>query len=239
MNVLVLGSIRLSNGDPPLSASWAAHGGGKSDTEELEFNLNIVAGRITVEYLKGFQNEGVNVDEVFRTTRHLIDNSVSKNILFEGIGLQYVLEQCRLATGDVVKATPDQAPPTGEETQKFDDIEFYNVLGGDDKLRFAIRDFNAGLLDRENCPLLFYRAIETLAKDVIGKDDLDSSDWKAYHTQVGTNRENMKLLEELNKRHRHGTHTPFNREQHLEMMKATKYFLLRSTALLVKRKSKA
>jgi len=233
MSTVVCGTLRLTNGQAP-SIFDDLSGTAKVGNVDVAYRCTIFGGHIVVEYTGGLQEE--EIDEVFRVTRHLVDNRVLCRVLIEGIGLSYTLEYCRKPPGEIILAAPDQAPQV--EELEADVKTFFNLMGSKADLRYAIRDFNQGLIDRESCPFLFYRAIETCARVVSGTaGKLTSEAWKGFHSKIGTGRGDMKLLEEFDDKHRHGIHEYFTREQHLSMMWTARHFLLKTVSYLLRQES--
>jgi hypothetical protein len=221
ISTIICGTLRLSNGQvPDIFIDWP--GKIKTDKDdEIGFRCKILSGHIIVEYFHSLKDE--DIDEVFRMTRHLVDYTILTKILFERIGLLYTLETCKRDTGEIVNAIPDRAPAVEDIQISFSDV--LNLIGADHRLRYALKDFNQGLITREDCPFYFYRSIETLAKAVCKKDKINRKDWNEFHLKVGTTKKDMDLLLSFNLEHRHGTHLEFNKDQHLKMMKTVNYFI--------------
>jgi hypothetical protein len=95
-------------------------------------------------------------------------------------------------------------------------------------LRWAIRDLNQGLIDRENSPMLFYRCIETLVCLVTGVKDTDRSAWTRFHAALRTSPADIDLLLKKSKPHRHGSHEWFTGQEHAAMMQAVWTFVSRT-----------
>lgn len=189
---------------------------------------------MVIEYPDGFR-DGAEVDEIFRSSRHLLDNTVLSRVVTEGIGLLCTLDYCVTSGGGVVPANPDSAPDVDVE---IDRETVTRLVGTIPSLRYAVRDFNQGLLHREDCPIYFYRAIEALAKVVCKREDrLGKRDWKDYHSQIGTTTPDLQRLLDINKKHRHGTRIGFTREDHIQMMRAARLFLARTIQFLEQHES--
>jgi len=185
-------------------------------------------GNITVRFLDGFADDPV--DEIFRLSRHIIDSTILAQVVLKGTGLSYTLSHYR-KDNEVFLATPDQVPTREELRISVDDLIV--LMGRKPELRYALLDFNMGLIYREDCPIHFYRSIETLARIVTGLDKIDGSVWNDFHAKLGTSRDDLDELYRINISHRHGTHTSFNKDEHRIMMETTKYFLVRTIHFLV------
>lgn len=229
--VVVSGTLRQSNGEfPPLFIN-ASDGKVQLGTGTSPCEITILGGHIIVRI--DSVPEDMPDDEVFRITRHIVDAAVLTQTVRQGVGLSYTVENLWRGTGDVMRAVPDSVPRT--ETININDKEVGNLIGANTLLRYAVRDFNQGLVYREDCPLLFYRAIETLAKLVCNKNDsekLSQKDWDIFHKQIGTKCNDMKELHTIEKSHRHGIHSSFTKEQHLTMMRTADLFLIRTIRFL-------
>jgi hypothetical protein len=44
-------------------------------------------------------------------------------------------------------------------------------------------------------------------KTIVNKEELEAKDWNDFHSKIGTTRDDMKALEAINAKHRHGTHS--------------------------------
>lgn len=231
--VIVSGSLRASNGDLPNFLIDASEGKVQLGTGTSPCEITILGGHIMVRI--DSVPADISDDELFRITRHIVDATVLTQTVRQGVGLSYTVESLWRGTDDVVHAVPDSVPRA--EPININDKEVGNLIGGHTPLRYAVRDFNQGLVYREDCPFLFYRAIETLARVVCNKSDgkLSGKDWNTFHKQIGTKRGDMKELHTIEKSHRHGTHTYFTRDQHLTMMKTVDLFLIKTIRFLLKK----
>ena len=227
--VLVCGTISLSNRQPPDIYTMSS---GRLPLEEGDkrFKCTILGGSIVVEYPDGAPTD--DEDDIFRVTRHLVDNTILSTVVTDGIGLSCMLDYCLTDSGEVVLAPYDKAPAIEPQVDRATATDLMGVVPN---LRYAIRDFNQGLLHREDSPLYFYCAIEALAR-IISKSDseLTSGDWSRLHESLGTSREQINVLWKISKSHRHGNRVPFSKEQHLEMMSSTRRFLALAIAYLDK-----
>ncbi|MDE2589110.1 MAG: hypothetical protein KGL95_05545 [Patescibacteria group bacterium] len=223
MATIVVGSLILSNGQSP-HIFIEVEGYAVVNNEKTEYVSKIIGSHIIIEFPNSLKNEN-ETDDIFRISRHIIDNMILSQTVIVGSGLSYTVEYCKKSNVEMILATPDHAP---DDKIKIPDLpDIYQIIGENSEIRYAIRDFNSGLIDRENCPLYFYRCIESLAKSITKKEDnnLESKDWEQFHSVLETKREDMKTLEEFNPSHRHGSHSFFTKEQHLEMMKETQFFI--------------
>jgi hypothetical protein len=229
MSTSVSGSLRLLNGQVP-NLNFELNGILKIEKEDVEWQCRILGGHFIVEF-PNWPTKHQDDDEIFRVAQTLIDNMILCPIVDEGVGLSYTLEHCKKWNGEIILKKPDQAPQI--EDIQIDRDRIFNLIGGQPELRYAIRDFNQGLLDRENCPILFYRAIETLAKLFTNKEKLEAKDWNTFHLKLHTERSDMETLKRIADNHRHGTHIYFTKDEHLIMMRTVRYFLMKSIAFLL------
>lgn len=189
--------------------------------------------RFMVEFVSYPQYILENVDEVFRIARRSIEMAVLADAAIWAIGIQYWIELAKLPNGSTVLGTTD-----GCSGKDFDcQLDIYGTgmtLGKYPLLAYAVRDFNAGLLDRENCPLLFYRAIETVARMYLSEFDktIESKQWNAFNADISVSEyrhdDDLKTLLAINKKHRHGDRVFFDKSDHLRMMRVTKFILNRA-----------
>ena len=116
------------------------------------------------------------------------------------------------------------------------------LLGIIPELRYAVRDFNQGLLDRENCPFLFHRATETLAKLICSREELSKKDWDDFYQKLGvseteiTNLEILEIKEKITHPHHHGNHVFFSKEEYLKMLRNVRLVLSRTIQLIINQK---
>ena len=240
MSTLVYGSLSLSNGQSPhLCIEIPLLKCHSENGSILICQTTIIGKNILVEFIEGFHQEEVVVDEIFRTTRHIIDTLVLSQVAIEGIGLMYTLEFCKTDTGKVIPLVPDCISQI--EDVRFEYQELFKLLGSKPQIRYAIRDFNQGLIDRENCPFLFRRAIETLAKFFRNNENnekkLTGEDWNKFCNQIGVHPEKATDLKEITEQimhpHRHGDHVFFTQEQHAKMLEIVRLFLSMSLKFLL------
>ena len=238
MSTVVVGRLMLSNGDVPyfsastfgkvVEGSVGTDGAMQIDSPFVPCNCYIINGRIFVEFPEGFALEP---DDIFRITRGVVDNLMLSLVADEGIGLRHTLEYCKMHSGEIVPALPDHVGKTDDEDGIASREMLYNLMGIIPAIRYAIMDYNQGLLYRDNCPFLFYRAIESLARAVCNKGEnegLGDSDWKESHESIGTSYTDMEIVHEIAKKHRHGDRVFFSGEQHISMMKSVRLFVVKS-----------
>lgn len=233
LSTIVSGTLILPNGEEP-KIYFETDGALINGKVKVPYKCSILGKHISLEFLEGFESEN-DIDKIFRAAKHIIDSTILSRVILDGVGFLYTIETCRKHNGEFHLAKPDQAPL--EQNISFDTNLLIKLIGLEENLMFAIRDFNQGLIDRENCPVLFYKSIEILAKLLTGKKELESKDWNEFHKKIGTKRDDMKVLEEINEPHRHGNRIPFIREQHFIMMKTTRNFLIKTIEFLLKEKN--
>ena len=173
-------------------------------------------------------------DDLIRLVKETLESVQLTLSIIYGTGITLEIEQVNKNDGTIIK-------PQNDYTNGFNfDIDMdkvFQLIGSCFPLRSAIRDFNYGMIDRENCPLLFYRAIEIIGRMYLDKlqtkDSISNNEWQKVHDRLGTSLEEIKPLWEINKRHRHGDRWNFTREEHLNFMNQTRNFLYLSIKDLV------
>jgi len=222
--------MHLSNGKKP-DISTETSGTIKLEKLEIEYDCKILKNHIMIELSENiFEHMNKNIDNIFVFSKHLINNIILGQVLVYGIGLSYTLETMRTPNGEIIDATIDRIPPITGITNN---IKLQNIIGRNGLLRFAIRDINQGLNYREDCPFYFYRSIETLVTVLCGGNDIDKKAWGSFHKMLGTSREDMSVLDKINRGHRHGHHEKFTAEQHIEMLKSVNLFFSKTFKILI------
>lgn len=222
MKATVAGSIFHSNGhDTGLHMDARLSG-----PDGVTCHFKLMGGHFVCD-LDGLA-EACSTADVLQTSRHLIDTVVLSQVVADRLGLHYTVEYCTIAGRGMVPTAPDVAPAL--PALAFDHLqEIFDIVGKyGDGLKYALRDYNAGLLDRENAPVLFYRCIETLALLVTGRDDVDDRTWAAFHQALGTSKNDLSALLRFAKSHRHGAHVAFGAKEHVAMMAETHAFILKT-----------
>jgi len=221
MPIIVSGHCHLSNGTKP-TLFYESSGIIVKDEKKIEYKCRIFNDQISLEFTESLGTD----DDIFRFSRHIVDSMFLTLVPYHRVGIDYTLESARKQDGSIVNSIPDKAPAV--DPIDCDQITLQKMLGKEPRLRYAIRDYNHGLLNREDCPFYFYRCIETLAKLVTDDDEINNDVWKQLHDTLGTERSDLQTLEEINRPHRHGTHSEFNKAQHLKMMEEVTNFLTKS-----------
>ena len=96
------------------------------------------------------------------------------------------------------------------------------LLGIIPELRYAVRDFNQGLLDREK--------------------GLSKKDWDDFYQKLGvseteiTNLEILEIKEKITHPHHHGNHVFFSKEEYLKMLRNVRLVLSRTIQLIINQK---
>ncbi|VVB66654.1 Uncharacterised protein [Candidatus Gugararchaeum adminiculabundum] len=208
---------------------------------EGSFTCRIACSHILVEIFDCLEEENRRDDDIFRITHHIIDTVILSYILKEGLGLTYSLDYCKKSDDQIRMAHPDKAPSLVDKNinlQKFCN-EVSKIIGLNHELRWAVRDFNTALIDREECPLLFYRAVETCARLVTKNyGELGEEGWDNFYLSTNTNRADMRTLRDFHGAHRHGIHKAFGSEEHLKMMTEAKFFILKTIDFVLKKEGK-
>jgi hypothetical protein len=228
---MVSGTLRLSNGELPsyflsMSDSFRLAAG------ELSCEGTILGGHISVR-IDGLQREMLD-DDVLRIAGHIMDNLALTQTVTSGAGTLYTIESYWKDAGLVLRVVPETAPPV--EPLGHDDKELYGLISDSAQLRYAIRDFNQGMVYSQDSPYFLYRAVETLVRLICEKDDFQNigkKDWKSFHRQIGTTYDELKELHTFLKRQRHGSNVYFTRSQYTGMMKTTRLFLIRTIQFLL------
>ena len=228
---MVSGTLRLSNGELPGYFSSTSESI-RLVTGELSCEGTILGGHVFVR-IDGLQEDMLD-DEVLRIAGYIMDNLALTQTVTAGVGTSYTVENYWKDAGLVLRVMPEKAPQV--EDLGHDEKELFGLISDSAQLRYAIRDFNQGMVYCQDSPYLFYRAIETLARLVCEKDDFQNigkKDWKSFHRQVGTTYDELKELHNFVKRQRHGPHVYFTRSQYIEMMRVTRLFLTRTIQFLL------
>ncbi len=229
-STFVSGSVRYGNGQLP-DLCFHARGNATVGNRTIDYKCTILGTHIMVEYPEAFSAQPPPAQDIIRFTQQLVESIVLSEVAVGGVGLLPTVEWCRLSTRERVRARVDRAPAS--EDLRPDQKQLYNLIGSDARLRSALRDFNQGLLDREESPLFFYRAVETLAKVISNRDDLGESGWNAFHSKLGTQFSDMQLLHGLNRDHRHGTHRDFSDDEHSTILAIARRFVSESLKFLL------
>lgn len=228
----VCGSLFFSNGLRPNGASISLDGSAGIGTQDpnlmVNFKLDIVGGFIHLNY-PDFPDDKSD-DEMLRASKHIIDTALLGVILRDGHGTAYSLEV--FSRGNRVGTPiPDYLPVD----PSIDSTALFRLNAVNQRVRYALRDFNSGLTNREDCPFFFYRAIETLAKAIQNKDEkLSAADWDEVHSKIGTTRAGVETVLGFSGTHRHGNHSGFSPEEHSEMLEKTRLFLKKGTDYLIR-----
>ncbi len=228
---IVSGTVRLSNGELPNYFSTLSESI-RLVTGDLSCEGTILGGHIFVK-IEGLQEEMLD-DEVLRIAGYIMDNLALTQTVTEGVGASYTLENYWKDSGLVLRVMPDQAPAVG--AFGYDSRQLFALITRNAQLRYAVRDFNQGLVYPQDCPYLFYRTVETLARLVCEKDDFQSlgkKDWKLFHKRVATTYDDLKELHNFAKRQHHGSYAYFTKNQYLAMVSSARLFLSRTIQYLL------
>jgi len=218
MKSWVSASVSLSNGETP-GIVHEASGTVLIDGQTVEFVCRLVGGGATVD-LHSLGN--LSADDARRVARAVLEHGLLARVIEEGVGLSVTFGWV-IREGETAERTSNDHSPAVDVPYSAERVQA--LMGMAPLFRFAVRDFNSGLLDREDAPLYFYRAIETLAKAVTGLDETNREVWDEFHRKLGTSRADLAGLERLADLHRHGSHLAFNADEHLEMMATAMRFL--------------
>ena len=192
-----------------------------------DFSLEILNGSIRLE-LRGPLSIWEN-DDLIRIGKRIIGTTVSGLVMENGIGLTFTIESL-LRPPSLFPASVDQAPIASKHVSWSDCL---TVSGIFDQFDWALRDFNTGLIDRENCPFFFYRCIESLALAVSKEEEIGKGAWEKFHAALGTSRSEFPTIMKFGKKHRHGTRLVFKANDHLEMMREVRNILTWTHAYLL------
>ncbi len=228
---IVSGTLRLSNGELPNYFSTLSESV-RLVTGDLSCEGTILGGHIFVK-IEGLQEEMLD-DEVLRIAGYIMENLARTQTVTEGVGATYTLENDWKDSGLVLRVMPDQAPAVG--AFGYDSRQLFSLITRNAQLRYAIRDFNQGLVYPQDCPYLFYRTVETLARFVCQKDDFQSlgkKDWKLFHKRIATTYDDLKELHNFAKRQHHGSYAFFTRNQYLAMVSTARLFVSRTIQYLL------
>jgi len=228
---MVSGTLRLSNGELPSFFSSMSTSV-RLLTGDLACEGTLLGGHIFVR-IEGLQQDMLD-DEVLRISAHIMENLVLTKTVTEGVGGSYTLENYWKDAALVLRVMPEQAPPV--EPLGHGEKELYELISGNAQLRHAIRDYNQGLAYPQDSPYLFYRAIETLARLVCGKEDFEDigrKDWRTFHGRIGTTYDDLKELHNLVRRQRQVSYAYTTRAQYTDIMSTVRLFLTRTIQYLL------
>ncbi len=254
MAIDVFAELFLSNGEKPIMSAII-----QSDNVEIKFSAGTVKYNIKLEIINGliiahftpiFVNHDfwTHWDNIFELTKITVDPIVLARALHLGQGLLYNIRYGRAEDGSVVVYTPDTATdPKIDLTSTLQAEPIIRLIANNFRIKFAVRDFNLGLIDRKDCAFYFYRQIETLAK-IIGGENKDGKaeqkNWDDFYNKVRASEEEKSQLKDnetkgtirysANKL-RHGNAPGSISPQEYEIMKKTaKSLLIKSMEYLIK-----
>ena len=156
MTTVVSGTLSYSDGSTP----DVYYQSGDFSFEGLEngtARLKILGKHILVELRGCFLEELPDVDKIFRVAINVVESVILGFPIIYGCGFVYVLEKCRTHNRKLFNRPLDSV--SLEEPLTFEINDLVPLVGKNSRLRWALRDFNQGLINREDCPFLFYRAI--------------------------------------------------------------------------------
>ncbi len=241
MSTIISGSLRLSNGQSPsLCIDVPRIEIPQEDSTQWISSCKILGGSLLIEFIEFTEKlpeKDIPIDELLRVAKHIVDGLILSQVAVEGIGLSYSLDFYKTCTGEVLSVPFDFISQLESISFRAEDVS--NLLGIIPELRYAIRDFNQGLLDRENCPFLFHRTTETLAKLICNREELSKKDWDNFYRKLGvnkteiTNLEILEMKEKITHPHRHGNHVFFSKEEHLKMLRNVRLILSRTIQLII------
>lgn len=221
--IVVNGSIIMSNGESPEMLMVYT---GRTNLLDCDYVFRIVGEQITIE----FNNlpDKPNINEIFRTARQLCEGVILPLIINNGISLSFIIRGCWTKDGEYYPVIPDQT----DVDKQYDSELLSSLVSRLPYLRYAVRDFNQGLICREDCHFYFYRAIENLARQVTAvRGQLSPEDWNRYHNSIGVLNTEIKLIE--SKTNSQNSTSSLTREEHESMLASVQRYFNRSIYYLI------
>ena len=218
-------------------------GGGESIAESKDSGIqNLIKYKVTQDNTTGeiaIELEGMDdvtdIQMIIRPVESIIQTTLLISALQRGEGLQYMIRGYRTPDGQY-REMPQWNGVIEATTLEFDNLTLLNSLGWNIFFKNAVKDFNYGLLDRDNAPFFFYREVETLARMVLelplDVKDISDKQWETFHKTIETTPEERDLLSEIKKKHanrvRHGSRTYFSAEDHKKMLLIARIYLIKT-----------
>jgi hypothetical protein len=250
MTIDIFADLFLSNGEKPLMSAIV-----KTDNGEIKFSptsvkfslkLEIINGLIILHFTPVYEGHDFwdHWDNIFELAKIVIDPIVLARALHLGQGLLYIIKLGRAEDGSIIKPNPDTASePKFDLTTSQQADPILRLLANDFRFKFAVRDFNMGLLDRKDCAFYFYREIETLARLIAGENKEEKVEWDDFFKKIGASedekgqlkdRKNTSTIRYSADKLRHGN-TPgsCSQQEWEDMKRAAKSILIKSTQYLV------
>jgi hypothetical protein len=256
MTIDVFADLFLSNGEEPKMSAIM-----RSENVEIKFSSGSVKYNIKLEIINGliishftpiFENHDFwdHWDNIFELTKITIDPIVLTRALHLGQGLLYNIRYGRAENGSIIARNPDTAnEPKFDLTSNEQAEPVVRLIANNFRLKFALRDFNMGLLDRKDCAFHFYREIETLARVIGGENKDDKPEWDIFYEKIGASDDEKDQIKDNKKigtirysadKLRHGNAPGSRSPQEWEYMKKTaKSLLLKSIQYLIKKDQSA
>jgi hypothetical protein len=250
MTIDVFANLFLSNGDNPTVSAMV-----QTDDGEIKFSpvsvkfslkMEIINGLIIVHFtpVSDEHNFWDSWDNIFELAKIIIDPIILTRALHLGQGLLYTITLGRAEDGSTFKPNPDTASePNFDLTTSQQADPIVRLLVNNFRFKFAVRDFNMGLLDRKDCALYFYREIETLARIIGGENKEGQAEWDKFFDKIVASEDEKGQLKNKDKdstirysadKLRHGKAPGQRHPQEWEDMKKTaKSILVKSAKYLI------
>lgn len=229
-SVVIRGSICLANGKAT-GLVCSSKGVLLEGNSSVEYASSLMDGACAVEMQCALEAP-LTDDESVRRARHILLTDLLPNVLLQGTGVRLTLEWIERPGAApkrvIVDGVLHETTPTDAINLSF----LHQAISILPPVRWALKDFNHGLLEREDCPFMFYRAIETIGRVVIGQQEQSDLNWTEVHRRLGTSRSDLTILERLRNDHGHGSHTYFSRAEHDDMKNACNRVLERAIGYL-------
>lgn len=219
-SILVRGSISLANGEAT-ALRCSSSGSMPNSGSVLSYASSLDGGACSVEIRTNPASLPTN-DESVRIARHLLLTDLLPNVLLEGTGVRLTLEWIERPGTPPMRVVADSVPAGADRNTSVNVTSLHQLAAILPPVRWSLRDFNHGLLEREDCPFMFYRAIETVGRAVAGQQEKSDLNWPEMHRRLGTSRSDLAILERLRNDHGHGAHTYFSASEHGDMKSAWK-----------------
>jgi hypothetical protein len=201
MTIDVFADLFLSNGEEPkMSAIMQSENGEikfSSGNVKYGIKLEITNGLIISHFTPIYEGHDFwdHWDNIFELTKITIDPIVLTRALHLGQGLIYNIRYGRAENGSIVMYNPDSAnEPKFDLTSSKQADPVIRLIANNYRVKFAVRDFNMGLLDRKDSAFYFYREAEALAKVIGGEDDKGDTKWDEFYSKINASEDEIKQL---------------------------------------------
>jgi hypothetical protein len=231
--VVLAASLRHADARPPQVHLEDSDGWYEWEGERYLYRLAVLGGSALL-HIDSYPEAWLRDPNMFvRLARDVLDSRVPNIAFIEGVGVRWFLESASLPGVGVVGINVPRSDRADEVASALG-----RVTSVDSRMRFALRDFNDGMCDTENCYVSWYRAIELAARAVLDlavDQEVRTGEWDRFHELLGTTRDDLSKLMEFNKPHRHGRRITSTEEDFESVMASTRAILRRAIEHLADR----